>query len=145
VTPLRDRIHFHGRLETPLLQRFYAEMDLIVALSRPGSLHQGNFDGFPTGAAVEASLAGVAVLASDVLEQNPGYADDASMLIVAPHAADVVRRVRALLAEPARIGAIARAGQAVSRRLFAPHAQIAPRIALLEQAAQRLGMALRKD
>jgi hypothetical protein len=145
VTPLRDRIHFHGRLETPRLQRFFADMDLIVALSRPGSLHPGNFDGFPTGAAVEASLAGVAVLASDVLEQNPGYGDDDSMLIVAPHAADVVRRVRALLAEPARIAPIAQAGQAVSRRLFAPEAQIAPRIALLAQVARRLGIALRRS
>jgi hypothetical protein len=144
VRPLRNRIRFHGRLETPELQRFFAGMDLIVALSRPGSLHRGNFDGFPTGAAVEASLAGVAVLASDVLGQNPGYVDDEAMLIVEPHAAEVVRRVRTLMAKPARIAAIARAGQAVSRTLFAPEAQIAPRIALLEQTAQRLGMRLQR-
>lgn len=143
VRALGDRIVFHGRLETPALQRFFADMDLIVALSRPGSLHRGNFDGFPTGAAVEASLSAVAVLASDVLGQNPGYVHGESMLIVQPHAGDVVRQVRALVGAPDQIAAIAFAGQAVSRRLFAPEAQITPRIALLEDCAQRLGMALR--
>ena len=145
VKPLRKRIQFHGRLETSKLQRFFAGMDLIVALSRPGSLHRGNFDGFPTGGAVEASLSGVAVLASDVLGQNPGYVDGESMLIVAPHAAEVVRRVRDLLKAPQRVAAIARAGQDVSRALFSPAAQIEPRIAVLEATARGLGLALRRD
>ncbi|HEY6513885.1 MAG TPA: glycosyltransferase [Burkholderiaceae bacterium] len=144
VRPLGERIQFHGRLETGELQRFFAGMDLIVALSRPGSLHSGNFDGFPTGSAVEASLAGVAVVASDVLGQNPGYVDGESMLLVAPHAAEVVRRVRELVAEPGRIATIARAGQACSRQLYAPEAQIAPRVAVLESAARGLGLHLQR-
>jgi glycosyltransferase involved in cell wall biosynthesis len=138
VRPLGKRLQFHDRIETPQLQRFFAGMDLIVALSRPGSLHRGNFDGFPTGSAVEASLAGVAVLASDVLEQNPGYVDGVSMLFVAPHAAEVVRRVRELVAKPQRIATIALAGRAFSQRFFAPEAQIAPRIAVLESTARNL-------
>ena len=142
VKPLRKRIQFHGRLETPALQRFFTGMDLIVALSRPGSLHRGNFDGFPTGGAVEASLSGVAVLASDVLGQNPGYVDGESMLIVPPHAADVVRRIRELTKSPQRVAAIARAGQAVSRELFAPAAQIEPRLAVIETTARGLGLTL---
>lgn len=142
VKPLRKRIQFHGRLETSKLQRFFASMDLIVALSRPGSLHRGNFDGFPTGGAVEASLSGVAVLASDVLGQNPGYIDGESMLIVAPHAAEVVRRVRELVKAPQRVASIARAGQAVSRELFAPAAQIEPRMAVIEAAVHGLGLVL---
>jgi lipopolysaccharide transport system ATP-binding protein len=144
VRPLGKRIQFHGRLETLHLQRFFAGMDLIVALSRPDSLHRGNFDGFPTGSAVEASLAGVAVLASDVLEQNPGYVDGVSMLIVSPHAAEVVRRVRELVAKPQRIAAIARAGQAFSQRFFAPEAQIAPRVAVLESTVRGLGLSLQR-
>jgi len=144
VRPLGDRITFHGRLETARLQRFFSGMDLTVALSRPDSLHRGNFDGFPTVSAVEASLSGVAVLASDVLGQNPGYVDGESMLFVAPHAAEVVRRVRELVATPARIGTIARAGQALSQRLYAPAVQIAPRVAVLESTARGLGLDLRR-
>jgi len=131
-----------GRLETAQLQRFFAGMDLTVALSRPDSLHRGNFDGFPTVSAVEASLSGVAVLASDVLGQNPGYVDGESMLIVAPHAAEVVRRVRELVAKPERIGTIAYAGQALSHRLYAPGVQVAPRVAVLESTARGLGLDL---
>lgn len=142
VKSLRRRIQFHGRLETGKLQQFFAGMDLIVALSRPGSLHRGNFDGFPTGAAVEASLSGVAVLASDVLGQNPRYVDGESMLIVQPHAADVVKRVRELVKAPQRVASIAKAGQAVSRELFSPAVQIEPRLAVLEATAQGLGLVL---
>src|SRR5262249_22810077 len=130
---------FHGRLETTRLQAFFAGMDVMVSINKPGMLHKGNFDGFPTGGSVEASLSGVAVLASDVLEQNPGYVDGESMLICPPDAREVAKRLRKLARGPLRVGPIARAGQAASRRLFAPEVQIAPRVALIEAAAQDAG------
>lgn len=142
VRALGRRIRFHGRLETSRLRQAFAGMDLCVALSRPGSLHVGNFDGFPTGSGVEASLCGVALVASDVLGQNPGYVDGESMLIVAPHAAEVERRVREMVAAPGRIEAIGRAGEALSKRLYAPNVQIGPRIAALRETAARLGVEL---
>lgn len=143
VRALGDRLQFHGRLETSQLRRFLRGIDVVVSLSRPHSLHPGNFDGFPTGSAVEASLCGAAVIASDVLGQNPGYVDGESMVIVVPLATHLTARMAELLGDPQRIGRIARAGQALTRRLYAPERQIAPRIAVLEQAAQELGLALR--
>jgi glycosyltransferase involved in cell wall biosynthesis len=136
VSALGDRIRFHGRLETAALQRFLTSVDIAVSLSRPGVLHAGNFDGFPTGSSVEASLAGAAIVASDALLQNPGYRDGTSIVLVEPEAGSVERALRALIDAPQRIGAIARAGQAFTRERYAPERQIAPRWALLSKLMQ---------
>jgi glycosyltransferase involved in cell wall biosynthesis len=141
VRALGQRIRFHGRLEAPKLRALFSRMDLCISLSRPGSLQNGNFDGFPIASAVEASLCGVAVLASDILSQNPGYVDGESVLLVDLRVKEIERQVRALLAAPERIGAIACAGQALSRRLYASERQIAPRIAALLDAAERFARA----
>jgi glycosyltransferase involved in cell wall biosynthesis len=134
VTRLGDRLQFHGSLDTPDLAAFFRQMDVCVSLSRPGSLHRGNFDGFPTGCAVEASLCGVAVIASDVLEQNPGYVDQESILLVSPSAATVELGVRALIANPGRIASIGEAGQRLSRKLYSAQAQMKPRFDTLQSA-----------
>jgi hypothetical protein len=42
----------------------------------------GNFDGFPTGACVEAALCEVAIMATDALQQNPGFVDQQSILLL---------------------------------------------------------------
>lgn len=142
VGSLGEQIRFHGRMETSQLRRFFREMDISIGLSLPNQLHPGNFDGFPLGCTVESSLCGVTVMASDVLGQNPGYVDGESMLFVQPRVADLTQRLAELLSSPSRIGQIGRAGQEVTRRLFAPQAQIAPRMAVLDDCAKRLGMAL---
>ena len=129
---LRERVRFHGRLTTAALQRLLCGVDVVVSLSRPGMLHAGNFDGFPTGSAVEASLTGAAIVASDVLLQNPGYVDGESMMLVEPEGADVSRALLALLAAPQRVGAVARAGQAFTRRHYALERQVTPRWQVLQ-------------
>ena len=48
---LLDGITFYGRLTTEALMDFFSSMDVIVSANRPGVLIEGNFDGFPTGAA----------------------------------------------------------------------------------------------
>jgi lipopolysaccharide transport system ATP-binding protein len=81
---------------------------------------------------VEASLTGAAIVASDELLQNPGYEDGVSMLLVEPEGTDVARALRALLAEPARVGAIARAGQAFTREHYRLERQVTPRWQVLQ-------------
>jgi lipopolysaccharide transport system ATP-binding protein len=135
VSLLGDRLTFHGRLETSRLLEFFRSMDLIVSPNKPFVLHPGNFDGFPTGACVEASLSGVAVMASDPLEQNPGYAHGEAMLIAPPTVDAMHEQVRFLLEDHGRTGSIARRGQALTRRWYHPSAQIAPRMKQLESFA----------
>jgi lipopolysaccharide transport system ATP-binding protein len=144
VSALGERIRFHGRLETSQMRSFFTDKDLVVSPNKPWTLHPGNFDGFPTGSCVEASLCGVAMMASDVLQQDPGYAEAQAMLIVPPDDPErLAREVRALAADPARLARIARAGQALSRRLYAPEHQIGQRMRMLETAAAAVGLRLR--
>jgi len=142
VTQLGDRIRFHGRIETVDLPAFFAGMDVVVSPNKPRVLHAGNFDGFPTGSCTEAALCGVAVVASDVLGQNPGYPDGEAVLIVEPTAAAVAGMLRGLLAEPERIGRVARLGRTLTRRWYAPEAQIGGRRQVLEVAARHASLTL---
>jgi lipopolysaccharide transport system ATP-binding protein len=142
VATLDKRISFSGRIETTDLPTFFHGMDLVVSPNKPFLLHPGNFDGFPTGACVEASLCGVAVMASDALEQNPGYHSGESILIVPPAVDAMVEALRGLLREPGRVASIARAGQALTRRWYAPEVQIGRRREVLEAVAQEVGLAL---
>ena len=150
---LGERVRFYGRLHTLELIQFYRGMDLIVAPNSPGKLQPGAFDGFPTGCCVEAALSGVALLASDPLGLNPGYTHGQDILLLPSEPAlasagesawpaCIAQQVRALAAEPARLRALAQAGQALTRRLYSPEAQIVPRQALLNRVAKGLGFTL---
>jgi lipopolysaccharide transport system ATP-binding protein len=147
VSALGSRIHFHGRLETTALRQFYAGMDIIVSPNQPFLLHSGNFDGFPTGCCVEAALCGVAVMATDALQQNPGYVDGATMLVLdtkapTPLAAQIETAIRRMRADPAMLVSIGSAGQALTRQLYAPERQIGQRQHILRAVATRLGLPL---
>lgn len=143
VTALGERIHFYGRIETPELRPFFAGMDLIISPNRPRLLHPGNFDGFPTGCCVEASLCGVAVMATDALDQNPGYANGESIFLLdvtgPPLPQQIEARIRTLAANPTTLQTVAQQGQALTRQLYAPQRQIGERQRILSQVAARLG------
>lgn len=143
VGALGERITFHGRVETAQLRGFFAAMDLVVSPNRPFMLHPGNFDGFPTGGCVEAALCGVAVMASDALKQNPGYPNGEAMLIVAPDVDAMVAAMHGLLHAPARVAAIARTGQALTRQWYAPDVQIGKRCEALQALASSAAFTLR--
>jgi lipopolysaccharide transport system ATP-binding protein len=129
--PLAGRLRFHGTLPTGELRRFLLDMDAIVAPSRPFTLHEGNFDGFPTGACVEAAACGVAVLAADPLRQNRLFEDGESIVLIdnAPDA--IADALLGVLRDPARLRSIGLAGQAVVRRFYGPEQQIGRRISLI--------------
>lgn len=133
---LAPRMTFHGRLETGALRALLRTIDVVASPNLPYLLHPGNFDGFPTAGCVEAALAGAAMVVSDPLGLNRGrYADGTEIMIAAPDAAPLAAALLALGRDPARLRAIAEAGRARSRALYAPAAQIEPRVAILERAA----------
>lgn len=142
---LGERLRFHGRLTTHDLRQFFAGMDLIVSPNQPYLLHPGNFDGFPTGCCVEASLCGVAVMATDVLGQNPGYSDGESILLLdmasgTPLAQQIEDRIRSMLSDVSALARIGQAGRSLTRRLYAPDRQIGQRQRILHDVAERLGL-----
>lgn len=124
---------WHGRLHTAELRRFLHGVDVVVSPNRPFCLHPGNFDGFPTGACVEASLCGALIVASDELNQNPGYVDGQDIVLIEPTAQAVERALRGLLRAPEPLRRMAAAGQARTRELYHPRRQIGPRLNLLRK------------
>lgn len=131
--PLAGRVRFHGTLPTADLRALLLGMDAIVAPSRPFTLHAGNFDGFPTGACIEAAASGVAVVAADPLAQNRFFEDGRNIVLTDNEPQAIAERLLALLRDPARLRAIALAGQVVVRRHYAPERQIGARIELIER------------
>ena len=141
VHGLGSSIQYHGRLSTTQLREFFAQMDIIVSPNRPGLLHAGNFDGFPTGACVEAALCEVAIVATDALEQNPGYTDQESIFLLQHEGNDshvafqIEKVIRHLALHPELLSKVSSQGQLLTQNLYAPEKQIASRQAILRKAA----------
>ncbi len=138
---LTSLIQFHGRLNTPALQQFYRRMDLIISPNQPYLLHEGNFDGFPTGCCVEASLCGVCMAATDVLNLNPAYVDQRDMALIAPRPDMIAESVLRLI-EQGSLASVARAGQRLTRNLFSPAVQLHSRLKLIRRFARQSGVRL---
>lgn len=135
---LLDDLRFYPPLATDKLREFYLEMDVVASPNSPNVLGAGAFDGFPTGAAIEAALAGVAMLCSDELNQNRCFRDGRSILIEKPNADAMARRLLRLFVEPDGVRRVAQAGLREARRYYAPEAQLGPRVAALRSAATAL-------
>src|SRR3970282_285347 len=86
---LGGQILFHGRKRTDFFPSFYSGMDIILSPNIPFVLHPGSFDGFPTGACMEAGICGVAVFCSDVLKQNIRFRDGEEIVVVPPDPAEI--------------------------------------------------------
>lgn len=126
---------FLPAMRTSELRSFFLGIDLIVSPNRPGLLSEGAFDGFPLGTCVEAALAGVAVMASDELQQNRLYRDGRDILIIQPDPAAMLRRLDEVLREPGGLRRVAHAGLRTTRKHYAPEMQVAPRARIIESAA----------
>jgi glycosyltransferase involved in cell wall biosynthesis/tetratricopeptide (TPR) repeat protein len=147
VTKLGNRIRFYGTLETEELRRFFGCMDVVVSPNRPGLLHAGAFDGFPTGCSLEASLCGVAIMATDCLGLNPGYQDGKSIFLLDHKnrrslAEQIAERLSKLSREPQRLVEVAEAGEKFSRQFFASDRQIGARRNVINEVAATLSASL---
>jgi lipopolysaccharide transport system ATP-binding protein len=123
---------FSGVKSTPELRDFYLDMDVIVSPNAPGHFAPGSFDGFPTGACVEAALCGVAVVCSDPLNLNRTFTDRRDIHLPAVDAGDVSRRIIEMATEPEGVRRVAQAGLRTARRAFGIEAQLWPRRRVIE-------------
>lgn len=64
---------FYGRQDNQFFSEFYRTMDAIISVNRPFVLAPGAFDGFPTGACIEAGFHGVLNCINDPLDLNRAF------------------------------------------------------------------------
>jgi glycosyltransferase involved in cell wall biosynthesis len=131
VTEIEDKIHFHGWKYTVDLPGFFANMDIILSPNRAFVLSPGSFDGFPTGACVEAGLCGVAVFCTDPLQQNIRFQDGIEIVITQPKVQEICDRVMSYFQKPEVLYELSAKGQQAFHRVFDLAVQMKPRLELL--------------
>lgn len=132
VEAIADRITFYGTRPSDFFGPFYSRMDAILSPNRPFVLRPGAFDGFPTGACMEAGLCGVPVICGDPLRLNVSFKNEEEIVLAPPDAEAYAAEVSRLRNEPERWTTLSAATATAFRRAFQEHAQIEPRIALLK-------------
>jgi len=131
VIGIEDKIRFHGTRYTDFFPDFYANMDIILSPNRSFVLSPGSFDGFPTGACVEAGLCGVAVFCTDPLKQNIKFKDGEEIVIVQTNVQEICDQVQHFYHRPEELYWLSSQGQQAFRKVFDLSAQMQPRIDIL--------------
>jgi glycosyltransferase involved in cell wall biosynthesis len=93
ISDFRDKITFYGRQYQEFFPQFYSKVDILLSLERPFILHSGSFDGFPTTSAVQTALNGVAVFATDTLNQNDGFKNGEDIVILPQNIVGIVETI----------------------------------------------------
>lgn len=133
VSELGDRIRFHGPMATESFPAFYSNMDIILSPNAPFALQPGAFDGFPTGACIEAGLCGVAVFCSDPLDQNVAFEDGEEIVVVPRDARSISESVARYYDDYDGLRRLAGKGQEAFARVFDLQAQLEPRLRILSE------------
>jgi len=98
---------FHGKRPTSFFREFYPSMDIILSANRPSSDGAGAFDGFPTGACMEAGFWGVLNCISDPLKMNVAFTDEVDVVFVDFDATRTAEKLAMLLEDTARLYSLA--------------------------------------
>ena len=132
IGTLEDRITFYGMRTADFFSEFYANMDIILSPNAPFLLQPGAFDGFPTGCCIEAGMSGVAVMATDCLNQNVTFRDGEDIVIIPRDADAIAQRVAYYYDHPPELYVLAERGKARFREVFAVENQMMPRYKIME-------------
>ncbi|CAE6726313.1 hypothetical protein R75483_01994 [Paraburkholderia domus] len=102
-----DRITFHGTQPNSFFREFYPRMDIILSVNRPSNLDGGAFDGFPTGACMEAGFRGVLNCVSDPLDLNVEFTDEENIILVDFDTKKTIEKLSELVCNPEKLYALA--------------------------------------
>lgn len=133
VSDLAGRIHFHAPLSSTDLRKFFRGIDLFLSPNRVFTLMPGKFDAFPLGCCVEAALSGVAVCATDELNQNISFTHGRDVLICGVEAEEVANMAGEAIANYDGLCELAAAGLSKFSEVFGWEAQMAPRLEVLSR------------
>jgi glycosyltransferase involved in cell wall biosynthesis len=133
VSDIGGKIRFYGPRTTEFFPAFYSQMDIILAPNAPFALFPGAFDGFPTGACIEAGLCGVAVFCSDPLDQNIVFKDGEEIVIIPRDAEVISATIDGYCDRYEDLRRLAKRGQEAFTRVFDLEAQMEPRLRILSE------------
>ena len=137
VTELGDRITFYGSRKTKWFDEFYRDKDIIMSPNIPFILYEGSFDGFPTGACVDAGLRKTAIFCTDELRLNTEFVDKEEIVIIPHNVDEVTEIVEYYYRNPEKLRAIAENGCRKIKWLYSYESQILPRIKILKAELDR--------
>ncbi|MGX5843485.1 hypothetical protein ACWGTI_22450 [Mesorhizobium sp. ArgA1] len=126
-----DRTMFYGRQPSEFFPEFYAGMDGIVSVNRPFVLTPGAFDGFPTGACLEAGFHGVANFINDPLGLNPGFKDGEDILLIDENLTAAAAKIEAVLRDKDRLANLGLGAYRTFRRVVDIDQQLSLRTELI--------------
>jgi glycosyltransferase involved in cell wall biosynthesis len=134
---LSERITFHGKQPNGFFKAFYPKMDVILSLNRPDNQDVGPFDGFPTGACMEAGFNGVLNCITDPLKLNIAFRDGQDIVLLDGDVGSAVKRLRDLLADPEKLYSIAHANWLAFRAVFDVGDQLWERVKVIVEELQK--------
>lgn len=126
-----DRFTFYGQQPNSFFRDFYPGMDVIISVNRPPTPGIGAFDGFPTGACMEAGFRGVLNCLHDPLGLNIEFEDGRDIILVDLDIATTMRRLTELFADPDQLYKLARANWDKYREIFDVDRQLWARTRLI--------------
>jgi hypothetical protein len=137
ISELDGKLHFYGQRTTDFFPEFYAGMDIILSPNRAFVLAPGAFDGFPTGACVEAGLCGVGMFCRDPLNLNIALKEQEEVVILPEADEAIATLILSYYRHPTALYQLAQNGRAALSQIFSLENQIQPRIKLISQVDQR--------
>jgi glycosyltransferase involved in cell wall biosynthesis len=138
VSAFRERITFYGKRDMAWFDEFYKDKDIILSPNIPSKISEGAFDGFPTGACVDAGLRQTALFCTDELKQNTHFVDGAQIVIIPHDAAQVANIIEDYYRDPQKLRVLAENGCRRIREVYSFEAQILPRINLLKKELEQM-------
>lgn len=139
VSDIKNRITFYGTRHTDFFPEFYSRMDIILSPNVPFTYNQRWFDGFPTGACMEAGLCGVAVFCTDILGQNIAFKDGKEIVIIPRDVEETCEMIDKYYDSYDDLWKLGRKGQEAFRRVFDIEAQMGPRLRILAKCMDSYG------
>lgn len=133
IATIKDRITFYGYKLTEWFDAFYRDKDIILLPNAPFTIHEGQFDGFPTGTCVDAGLRKTAVFCTDELHMNKHFIKDQEIVIIPHDALQIVDIIESYYYNPETLKMIAENGYHKMKSIYSYEAQILPRINILKK------------
>ena len=124
----------HGAVDGQRLPEVLREIDVCIFPTRAGLLGPGSFDGYPTGSAIEAGLAGCLVMTTNPLAQVTPLRPGRDLEEVAPDPESVAAAVLRIVQQPAQwLDGRRRQTMQAMDGLFAVDTQMTPRHQVLRR------------